>query len=167
MESKRLSQRSGQARHLRLAALFFGAVLLVCGQALQVSSVSGAPGEKVELVISLDSPAGSAPAALQWETIFPAQILEDGGNGPEAGRAASDSGKSLTCTRRKTYSYACILVGGQKPVANGPIAIVHFKIRSEAHAGTAVVRVEKAEGATADLKQLTLKDAEGIVTIHY
>ena len=146
--------------------LFFGVTLPVCGQSLQVSPVSGAPGEKVDLVISLDSPVRSAPAALQWEIIFPAQILEDGGAGPEAGRAASDSGKSLTCAKRKTYSYACILVGGQKPVGNGPIAIFHFKIRSEAHAGTSVVRVEKAEGATADLKQLTLKDAEGIVTVH-
>jgi hypothetical protein len=133
---------------------------------LQVSSVSGAPGEKVGLEISLDSPAGSAPVALQWETIFPAQILEDGGNGPEPGRAASDSGKSLTCTLRKTYSYLCILVGGQKPVANGPIATLRFKIRPEARAGTTVVRVERAEAVTADLKKLTVKDAEGTVTIH-
>jgi hypothetical protein len=151
-------------RHLRLASLFFAA-LPVCGQILQVSSVSGAPGEKVELVISLNSPAGSAPLALQWEIIFPAQILEEGGNGPETGRAASDSGKSLTCNRRKTYSYVCILVGSQKPVANGPIAIVHLKIRTEARGGTTVVRVERAEAATADLKKLTVKDAEGTVTI--
>src|SRR5690242_5641323 len=109
--------------------LFFGAALPVWGQALQVSPVSGAPGEKVDLLISLDSRPGSAPAALQWEIIFPAQILEDGAAGPEAGRAARDAGKSLTCAKRKTYSYACILVGGQKPVGNGPVAIFHFKIR--------------------------------------
>src|SRR5260370_24068596 len=136
----------------RLASLS-RAALSVCGQALQVSSASGVPGEKVELVISLDSPAGSAPVALQWEIIFPVQILEDGGNGPETGRAASDSGKSLTCNRRRPYSYVCILVGGPKPVANGPIAIVHFKIRTEARAGTTVVRIEKAEAAPANLQK--------------
>ena len=152
--------------HLRLAVLLFGVAFPVSGQILQMSSVSGAPGEKVDLAISLDSPAKSAAAAIQWEIIFPAQMLENGGAGPEAGRAASDAGKSLTCAKRKEYSYACILVGGQKPVGSGPIAIFHFRIRSEAHAGTSVVRVEKAEGATADLKQFALKDAEGTVTVH-
>ena len=153
------------AQHSRLASLFFAA-LPVCAQALQVSSVAAARGERVGLEISLDSPAGSAPAALHWETIFPAQILDDGGSGPEMGRAAIDSGKSLTCNKRRTYSYLCILFGNQKPIANGPIAIIHFKIRAEAPTGTTLVRVEKAQAVTADLKELTLKDAEGIVTIH-
>jgi hypothetical protein len=131
-----------------------------------VSSVAGSPGEKVGLEISLESQTGSAPAALQWDTIFPAQILEDAGNGPEMGRASVDAGKSLTCTKRRTYSYLCILFGNQKPVANGTIAIVHFKIRAEALAGTYVVKVERAQAVTSDLKELNLKDTEGTVTIH-
>ncbi len=76
-----------------------------------------------------------------------------------------DSGKSLQCTARKPYSYVCILSGGQNPVANGPIAIFHFKIRTTAEAGTAAVRIEIVQTATVDSKELTLDNAEGTITI--
>jgi PA14 domain len=135
------------------------------GQALHISPVSGAPGEKIKLEISLDSAASRAPTTLKWDVVFPVQLLELEGNEPEIGAAAMDSGKSLTCTAQKPYSYACSLSGGKNPVANGPIAIFHFKIRATAPTGTAAVRIEKAEAVTLDYKELTLDNADGTVTI--
>jgi hypothetical protein len=134
-------------------------------EVLHVSSVTSAPGENVRIEISLDSAAAKAPTALKWELVFPAQLLEPEGDDPERGSAAMDSGKSLTCARRKPYSYSCTLSGGHSPVANGPIAIFHFKIRTIAEAGTTAVRIERAEAVTVDSKELTLSDAEGTVTI--
>lgn len=150
---------------LRVAWLFVTA-LPVWGQMLHLSAVAGRPGEKVTVELSLDSPAGKAPAALQWETIFPAQLMEIEGEASETGRAAKESGKSVTCAERKAYAYVCILAGDQKPIANGPIAIFHFKIRTEAQAGTSAIRIERAEGVTVDLRRLTLKDTAATVTIH-
>jgi len=151
-------------QRLIITSLLLGA-LPAFAQTLQVSSVASAPGEEVTLEISLHSPSGNAPVALKWETIFPAEVLNDDGSGPKAGRAASDSGKSLTCTKRSTYAYVCILAGGQKPVPTGDVAILHFKIRTNANAGTTSVRVERAEAVTADVRKLTLNDTQGTVTI--
>jgi hypothetical protein len=135
------------------------------GQAFHVSSVTGVPGEKVRLEISLDSAAARAPTTVRWELVFPAQLLELEDDGPEIGGAAMDSGKSLQCMARKPYSYSCILSGGQNPVANGPIAILQFKIRTTAETGAAAVRIERVRTATVDSKELTLDNAEGTVTI--
>ncbi len=131
----------------------------------RIASVTGALGEKVAIEISVDSAAARAPTSLKWDVVFPAQLLEPEVDGSEIGVAAKNSGKSLTCVSRKLYSYACVLSGGQNPVANGPIAILHFKIRPSAEPGTAAVRIEKAEAVTLDSKKLTLDDAEGTVTI--
>lgn len=138
--------------------------LPVVGQGLHVSSVSGSPGEKIAVEISLAASAADAPDTLKWETIFPAQLLEIAGS-PEAGRAAKESGKSLTCTLRESYSYVCILAGGKKSIANGPIASLPFKIRADAHPGTAPVRTDNVEAVTKDLKTVKLSGSDGQLAI--
>jgi len=130
------------------------------GQALQVSSVAGSPGDKIAIEISLVSTVRESPETLKWETIFPAQLLETVGS-PEAGNAAKEAGKSLTCTQREPYLYVCILAGGQKPIANGPIARFPFRIRADAHPGTANVRASKVEAVTKDLKTVKLSGSDG------
>jgi hypothetical protein len=144
--------------------LLFGSLALY-GQSLRVSSVAGKPGETIAVEISLDAPAGKAPASLKWETVFPAQLLQVEGNGPSPSSAAKESGKSLTCSLPKAYSYVCILAGGQKPVGNGPIATFSFRIQPEAHFGGATVTVEHGEAVSGDAAQLALTDAEGLITI--
>jgi hypothetical protein len=144
----------------RASLAFALAGLPLVGQALHVSSVSGSPGDKIAIEISLVSSVGEGPDTLKWETIFPAQLLEVVG-GPEAAGAAKESGKSLTCTQRESYLYVCILAGGQKPIANGPIARFPFRIRADAHPGTANVRTSKVEAVTKDLKTLKLSGSDG------
>jgi len=130
-----------------------------------VSSVTKAPGEKVTLAIRMDSQPATAPVALKWEVVFPAQLMEMESDAPETGSAAMDSGKSLQCTAQKPYSYVCILSGGQNPIANGPMAIFHFRIRTTAEAGTTHLRIERAEATTVDSKKQTLNNTEAIVII--
>jgi len=133
-------------------------------QVFLLSPIKGAPGENVSLEISLDWAAAPAPSALKWELLFPAQLLGPEGGQPEIGGAAMRSGKSLQCVARRQYSYSCILSGGQNPIANGPVAIFHFKIRSTAEAAMTAVRIVSPEAALGS-KKLTLNDAEGAVAI--
>ena len=135
------------------------------GQALSVSSSSGAPGDKVVLDISMDSQAGQAPAVLKWELMFPARLLEIDGSGPEPSKTAKESGKSLTCAVRAEYTFVCVLAGGEKPIANGPIATFRFKIQASAHTGTSIIKIDQVDAVTKDLKTLKLSGAEGRVEI--
>ena len=144
----------------RASLAFALAGLPAAGQALHVSSVSGSHGDKIVIEISLVSTVRESPETLKWETIFPAQLLE-AVSSPEAGGAAKDAGKTLTCTQREPYLYVCILAGGQKPIANGLIAKFPFRIRADAHPGTANVRTSRVEAVTKDLKTVKLSGSDG------
>jgi hypothetical protein len=148
---------------MRLAYLVVSC-LPVLGQTSPVSSVIKAPGDQVTLDISADSQRGRAPVALKWDVIFPAQLMAMDG-APDTGSAAMNSGKSLQCTARRLYTYTCILSGGQNPIANGPIAIFHFRILTTAEPRTTTLRIEKAVATTVDSSVLTLNDTEAIVII--
>jgi len=149
---------------MRLAYLVV-ACLPVLGQTSRVSSVTKAPGEKVTLEISADSQAARAPVALKWEVVFPVQLMEMEGDAPEMTSAATDSGKSLQCTARKRYVSVCTLSGGEKAIANGLIAIYHFRIRNTAEAGTTTLRIEHTVATTVDSKVVTLNDTQVTVII--
>jgi len=149
---------------MRFAYLII-ACLPVLGQSSQVSTVTKAPGEVVTVEISADSQPSKAPVALKWEVVFPAQLMEMEGGDPQLGSAATDSGKSIQCTARRTYAYACTLSGGQKTIGDGLIAIYHFKIRTTAAAGTTSIRIERAESTTTDSAKWTLNNTEVIVIV--
>jgi hypothetical protein len=146
----------------RLAHLVAGCVPLL-GQTSHLTPVK-APGDMVTLVITADSQPARAPAGLKWEVLFPAQVIEMQADA-EAGKAAVDSGKSLQCVARRPYLCYCILAGGQNPVADGPIAIFHFKIRTTAAPQTITLRIQRAEAITAESKELSLNDTEAVVVI--
>ncbi len=149
---------------MRLAYLLVGC-LPVLGQTPAISSVTKAPGDKVTLEISANSQPARAPVALKWEVVFPVQLMEMEGDAPEVGSAAEDSGKSIQCTARRPYAYVCTLAGGQKPIADGLIAIYHFRIRATAKAITTNLRIEKVESTTLDSRTWPLNDTEAIVII--
>jgi len=147
---------------MRLAYLVLGC-LPVLAQTSGVSPVTKAPGDKVTLEIMAKSPA-KATVALKWDVIFPAQLMEMD-SAPETGSAAKDSGKSLQCTARKPYVYACILSGGKKPIADGTIAIFHFKIRTTAESRTTTLVIEKVKATMLDSKDVPLNNTETTVII--
>jgi hypothetical protein len=144
-------------------------VLVVCvpllGQTPQGSPVTKTRGDKVTLEISAHSQPGRAPVVLKWDVYFPAQLMEIEAD-PEPGGAAKDSGKMLDCTARRPYAYSCTLSGGQKPIADGLIAIYHFKIKATAEAGITRFKIEQVRSTTADSKETILSSTEAIVVIH-
>ena len=149
---------------MRLAYLLVGC-LPVLGQTSHVSSVTKAPGDKLTMEISANSQPGRAPVALKWEVVYPAQLMALEGDATETGSAAKDSGKSLQCTARNTYSLSCTLSGGQKTIANGLVATFHFKILTTADARKTTLRIQKAAATTVDSRVLSLNDTLAIVII--
>ncbi|MBZ5575255.1 MAG: hypothetical protein LAP40_01690 [Acidobacteriia bacterium] len=147
---------------MRLACLML-ACLPLFAQTSGVLPVTKAPGDEVTLEVSATSQPANAPIVLKWDVIFPAQVMDLETVDP--GSAATHSGKSLQCTARKPYLYACVLSGGQNPIENGLIVTYRFKIKSTAPAGSTTLRVENAESTTADSKKWTLNPTGTIVIV--
>ena len=151
-------------RSRRLVISFFLSYALpALAQVLDVSPVSGLPRGSIALNVSMASSIEGVPTVLKWELTFPAQLLES--SEFEIAGAAKDSGKSLTCSLRQPYTYVCVLAGGQAPIENGRIATFRFKVRPDARAGTAAVRIDHVEGATVDLRPLKFLGSESRIEI--
>jgi hypothetical protein len=135
------------------------------GQTSSISSVTKAAGEVVTLTIKAVSQPARAPVALKWEVVFPVQLMEMETDSPEISAAARDSGKSLQCMARKPYAYICVLSGGENAIADGTIAVFHFRIKAMASPTTTTLRIEKTEATAMDLRKWTLNDTEVTVII--
>ena len=128
-------------------------------------------GASGTLLLTLQSPPGKAPLALQWEITFPQNVavdLED----MVAGSAAQSAEKLLTCRAfEKTKEaaegsvYGCILAGGEKPIPNGPVAIVRYRVPSEIRQISGKVRVGKALGVTADIKKIEIEGVQAAIVV--
>ena len=148
--------------YLRLVCLFAGCLCL-CAQSAKLPVVKSR-GEIVTLEIAATSQSGRPPVSLHWEVIFPEQLMEMERDA-EVGSAALNSGKSLQCRLRNPHAYGCVLSGGNNPIADGTIAIFHFKIRTAAGAGTTALRIERAVSTTSDSTLFSLDDTEAVVII--
>ena len=152
-----------------------GIILVLASTGLWAQSLSVAPstvtrGASGSLLLTLDSPKGKAPAALQWEFTFPAGTVVDLAD-IVAGSAAESAQKALTCRSiekkdaSRSSAYACILAGGQKPIPNGPVAAVRYRVPLDIRQITEKVRVDKAIGATTDLKRVDLESVQTVITV--
>lgn len=119
----------------------------------------------------LDSPQGKAPVALQWEFRIPVAVKISAAD-ITVGRAAESAGKSLTCAPRANQPavegearYACILAGGVKPITNGDIAVVRYRVPASAHRGRVGVTIEGVEGVSQDLKSTAIEGATAVIAI--
>ena len=110
---------------LPLFAAFPGSMLFA--QTLQLSSTAASQGTRVVVEISLKSPQGKEPAALQWEATIPTAELNLIDKEIAIGPAAKEAGKSVTCAVKgrtdKTLTSVCILAGGRQQIQNGVRAI--------------------------------------------
>src|SRR5690349_24729849 len=99
---------------LNLIVLALLALSCGWGQSLEVGSSKVNRGSGSSFPIVLSFPAGKAPAALQWELIFPSGIIAEAA-GMAIGGAAQRVGKSLTCVAKKGddagATFACIVAG--------------------------------------------------------
>jgi hypothetical protein len=142
---------------------------LTC-QTLQLSSASVAAGQTTKIEILLHAPPAKEPTALQWEVEYPARQVMLEPAGLESGPAAKSAGKQINCAGRwkkapLTYSYLCILAGGQKVIEDGVIAILNIRAPAGAQPGKYSIRVDRAMAVTHDLKKIMLKKADGVVTV--
>jgi hypothetical protein len=129
---------------------------------LETAPEIASPGDDVKLHISLRAPSGNEPIALSWNLVVPAEIVEIRGSPRSAGSA---SGKSLRCSRQKSYLYFCTLSGDLDPIAAGVFATINFKVRRDAQAGPAHFRIEDAEATAANGRRHAVTGAEAALTI--
>ncbi len=153
---------------MRVIGLLFYSSLLF-GQTLHLSSAAASRGDTVAIQVSLDSPAGHEPVGLQWETIVPTLQLTPDNNGMVIGPAGQESGKSIQCAgKRKSpeeFSYRCILIGGQKPIKNGTVAMLTLHISPKGQAGAVRIHTQEGIAVTANMKQVKINDSESTVNI--
>jgi len=153
---------------MRLIFTAFTAVAL-WAQSVQMPPSKAAEGGFGSLLITLKSPAGMETVALQWKLAVPAEVIIE----PEdilAGSAAESAAKSITCAVAEKNAasgsrYGCILAGGQKPLQDGPVAVIRYKIRERARTGVVTVRMEDILGVSAGLKKIEMANVEGRITI--
>ena len=152
------------------------AVLLALPAALSCQTLSAPPSKTGRATpgtfsLILEAPEDKALAALQWEfSVPPAIAVAKDDIAP--GKAAESAGKSLTCARKADQGgaagavrYACILAGGERPIAQGPIAVVRYRAQTDVHGAPIRVHIEKALGVSADLKRIEIADTDAIITI--
>lgn len=104
------------------------------GDALSLSSGSGAAGSNVALNLSLASPTGSEPAAVEFSVNYPSDQMAS--FTAVAGSAATAAGKSLTCSGQ-----TCLLYGlNNQILQNGVVAVLSFQTTANA-SGNLVVQL--------------------------
>jgi hypothetical protein len=150
-----------------VAAAFLAAAPAVA-QTLKFSTPS-ARAERVDVDLSLQTPAGKEPSTLQWEAILPIgqATLVDGF--PQTGAAAQAAGKIVSCSAKTreadSLTILCLAFGGAKPLGNGVVARFSFRISPTARKGPAVVRLKRAIAVTADLKRTDIPDTSVAIPI--
>lgn len=152
-----------------ISPLIFAMILL--GQSLRV------PPSQTDLKtpgifsVTLDSPPGKAPVALQWEFSVP-PVIEVTTADITIGKAAESARKSLTCAARsakpaaqRSVRYACILAGGRDPIGNGPFVVVRYRAHWDPKGAPIRVTIENILGASVDLKRIPIPDVDVTINI--
>lgn len=127
---------------------------------LTLSSGSALPGGTVALNLSLSSPAGSEPSALQWTYSYPAAVASiNVANGP----ALTSAGKSITCTAG-SLTYTCVASGfNSNIISNGVVGLATVTLNS--NGATSTVGINNALAATATGGTETVSGGSGTITV--
>lgn len=120
------------------------------------------------LLINLDAPQGSAPAALQWEFSVPS-VIAITTTEITVSRAAQSAGKSLTCVKKQIFQhrsrYVCILAGGQGPIPAGRVAEIQYLAQWDMKGAPIRVTFENILGVSADLKRIEIADVNATIEV--
>lgn len=127
---------------------------------LALSSGTAAADGSISLNLTLTSPAGSTPAAIQWTlTYTPGAITSITAT---AGSAATAAGKTLDC-RSTSGSYTCLASGmNTNAIANGTVAVVNAVIAGGV--SSAIVGVTNTVAASAAGSAVALTGSAGTIT---
>lgn len=159
---------TGMAEKRKLVIAGFMLATILSGQSLHVAPSATDRKTPGVFPVSLESPKGREPVALQWELSIPPAIAVDAGD-ISAGTAAVGAGKSVHCAKRSTSAdklhYMCILAGGRSAIPNGNIFQVRYRAAAETHGAPIRVGIENVIGVFADLKRVEIPNTYAIVRI--
>jgi len=154
----------------------FLATLVLCSplvaQTFQIVPSTAPRGGTGSLLITLISPAGKEPVALQWKIMLRTEVtvaVED----IKAGEAAKTADKAVVCAPvtkpvQDGLTYKCILAGGVKPIANGTIFLVKYKVKQ--NTTPQALRVRISDGIAVlqhsdQLQKMDIAPADGTITV--
>lgn len=152
-------------------ALLFASALGLGAQSLRAPASTVGAGGKGVFSILLESPAGRAPAVLQWDLRVPPGVTV-AANGIEPGRSAKSAKKTLTCMPRKNGSsgsrvtHTCVLAGGTDPIKNGVIALVHYSAHADSGGAPVRVAITGVLGAARNATRIDMPDIEAMIRPH-
>ena len=143
-----------------LLAATFGNVLLA-QSSLVLSSGTTAPGGPVSLNLTMTSPAGKQPAAVQWTFTYPSAALASFTVG--AGPSLTAANKTIACSGNGS-AYTCVAYGmNATPIANGIAATV--SVTPAGGASTVTIGVSNALGATPAGDAIAVTATGGVVNV--
>jgi len=145
-----------------LALLFTVVTGVAFGQdALALSSGAATQGGTIALSLSLTSPAGSEPAAIQWTLTYDAG--EVASIAAVAGASASAADETIVCYS-SAGSYTCMVAGmNDAIIQNGVVAVINLTMASSA--ATTTVSVTEVAGATAAADPISMTGTSGTITL--
>jgi hypothetical protein len=153
---------------IRLSCFLVVASLHPClfAQSLKIQSSVVRKGEAGSLHFVLDAPAASAPVALQWDLILP-QDVTTGISDLVMDGAPESVNKSLSCVDKHEtpQRYSCTIAGGNKPIPNGPVAAIRYRIAVEVRKVSGKARIEKAVGVKSDGSPVNFPNEEQTLSI--
>jgi hypothetical protein len=159
--------RRTMSKRMRLPVILaIPAVLLA--QSLRISDSAAARGSSGSFLVRLDAPAPPAASSIQWEMSISKQLAVELAD-ILAGSSAESADKTIACAAvaqdPQASVYRCIVSGGTKGIANGPVAVVKYTVSRQARPGVAPVRIGKAFGVSKDGAKLDYRNSEGQIAI--
>jgi hypothetical protein len=122
-------------------------------------------------MLSLASRSDRQAIALQWDLLYPTDVLAIQPGDLVTGSAAAGADKVLTCAVPPRLKLCrCILVGGQKAISDGPVAIINFQVSGQARVGAVTVQIRNAIALTPrpqriDIPRTDLPSVEGRIAV--
>lgn len=130
---------------------------------LQLSSGSGSPSGVASLSLSINSPAGQEPSAVQWTINYPPSTIA--GLAVGAGSSLLAAGKTVVCSGGTNF-YTCIAEGlNSNIIANGTLATISLALTSGAPQGVTSIALSNALGASLSGQPLTVVAAAGSINV--
>ena len=138
----------------------------ICAQSLQLQA--NPAGKDGLATITLASPPGAEPVALQWEFSLPVPMVMDS-RAAAVGEAARQVQKFVRCEilanrQGKDQTCRCILAGGVKTIPNGAVATLPYNVRNS-RPGRYALEMKKALAVNADGKKAVIKDTRAEIVV--
>lgn len=130
---------------------------------------STGPGAKTTVEVLLKS-TGREPLIVQWDFVFPPNLLQLEPSYPKVAPSAYKAGKTIACTGKwlkapVSYVQTCMVAGGNLPVPDGSVAVYRFTTAKTNKRVQAPLQLDKVQLLMPDLKRVDLKKTDASLAI--